>query len=291
MLNNINKKLPLEERIPDSISKTMQVIFTNHLKNTKKDFVKYISTYFAYTVMVEGQNELSKEPLIITDYQTVGQLLKERKMAKVQEEGSLNVQDPFVVVTWEQHFDAFIEQYIEERFTEMLITTNGKIPSQLSKFLTDEDLKDETKAQYVLDRLVTIMTNVYFMSELIKLKKKMNAYKPTDLYSRGEKRAKKLVNEAQNYIGVDAEKDKELVDDLYDVHKLYINVAQMYKKFFNEDLPKGKMSFEVYDKKYKLILLSLQYGKIPIKQVRDLALLPARFEPDVEKAIATLKYV
>lgn len=283
------KKL-IEYLFPHTIKEDLQNAFNMYLQNEQSSYNTFISAYFSYLVLTEGNNSLDK-PLELSDYKTVRDLVEARQLVKYSQDPTAVLVSSSKVITWDEALTDFTSTFIEEKFENMFLKPDFKDTALMQKYFHKETPIKEGTAEEVVEHLKGIAGSDYFTSLVTSFKTPVYDSEPEHLYEVGQQYAR-IRLEAEEQTLTTLEQDfLEVADSVKRLNLLWKKTEVMFKDTFKEELPKGKMGYKLYREKYYLVLLNLRLEKYPVEQVRELILLDTKFEPDVLKAIANFEYL
>lgn len=284
----MSQALPLEERFPKEMADSYRTAFKHHLINNKSDYMSFISTYFAYLVQVEGDNGLS-QPIHLPRYKTVLELLEGNQMMQHSEDQSLTLLEGVAIITWRERVEQFIQKYIEEQFEEYFFH-NSTNPLNLAPLLTNEELIDKSKKQAVLNHIIGVIGMAFFEKLESDLQTQIYRLNPSFLYRRGEKGAKKLMEEAKQVIASMEEDFQGLSASIERTNRLWERVRETYLVTYYETFPKGKVDIKLYQSKVEPILQRLKTYDVSEAEVREMAMMDTVFTPETMKALIRFSY-
>lgn len=268
-----------------------------HLENSIVKFLDAMSALFAYTVLVEGDNGLSDEPLNIDSFKELEELLSSRWLIgvdmsdwSVKDWGISIPKDSFEVVTWKDYFIGVINNYVKDSFMDMLVSNSSKYSHLLEDYFGLRGLGSKEHGDKVFSILSDVIGEDYFKLCSEDLQTILFGLNPRSIYERGKEKAESMLEDAKSRLKKLENDFIELSESIVRVNKLWDKLSVMYENEYKEKIPRGMVSKEIYETRLKVLFNKLKDEGVPVEDIRELAMLDTRFSIDMIRDLLNFNY-
>lgn len=273
----------LQDNPLQGLEEVVRVSFKEYLETSIQGYIETMSTLFAYTVFTESETSLNDEPLNLSKYKTLSDLLPTRELMDFTGEA----ENALKTMTWEKYFISMIDNYVKDTFSEMLSQGKNKL---IKSLIPRRVIRDEEALFLVIRNAEKLVGEEFFESCSKDLQAILFSASPSKVFEKGKVKAQSIITEADD-LAQKAEKDfLDLAKLLEKYNNLWNMIRELYKKTYKEEMPLGRITDELYEKKLKVVLEKLYLRNVSVTDIQGLALYGSKFTSEVAKKVTVFKY-